>query len=75
MRHWVSIQRFNKRTHSWHSFMAVRLTHFKAGTLESQSNRPFRIHLRHGSIVRALITQRQAGPIMFGPAWSKALRV
>ena len=74
-RHWVRIQRWNKRTHVWHSFMAVRLTRVKASLLDSQSIRPFHVHLAHGSIIRALITRRQAAPIMYGPAWSKALRV
>jgi hypothetical protein len=75
VRHYVVIQRFNKRTHRWHSFRSVRLTRFTANTGSYDSIGSFRVHFPHGVILRALITKGQALPFMYGAAWSRALRV
>jgi|1186.fasta_scaffold47922_2 plastocyanin len=71
----VVIQRFNKRTHTWRSFRAMRLTRFTAKTGSYTSIANFRATFPHGMIIRALITKRQTLPLMYGPAWSRALRV
>jgi plastocyanin len=71
----VVLQHFNKRTHRWRSFTAVRLTRFTASPRLYTSTGHFRARFRHGTIIRALITKRQALPLMYGPAWSRALRV
>jgi hypothetical protein len=34
----------------------------------------YRLHFRHGTILRLRVTRAQAGPAMYGPATSKALR-
>lgn len=71
----VAIQRFNKRTHRWHSFRSVRLTHFTAKTGSYDSIGSFRVRFPHGVILRALITKGQALPMMYGPAWSRGVRL
>lgn len=71
----VVIQRLNKRTHTWRSFRAMRLTRVKAKVNSYTSIANFRGTFRHGVIIRALITKRQALPLMYGAAWSRALRV
>lgn len=73
--HRVSLQRFNKRTHRWRSFGSVRLTHVRANSTEYDSIGSVRLRLAHGAIIRALITHAQAGPFMYGPAWSTARRL
>jgi plastocyanin len=71
----VVIQRFNKRTHVWRSFKALRLTRFTAKTGSYTSIANFRATFPHGMIIRAIITKHQTLPLMYGPAWSRALRV
>ena len=71
----VVVQRFNKRTHRWRSFMALRLGRFTAKPRSYTSIGSFRATFPHGTIIRALITKRQALPLMYGPAWSRALPV
>jgi plastocyanin len=71
----VVIQRFNKRTHVWRSFKALRLTRFTAKTNSYTSIANFRATFPHGMIIRAIITKHQTLPLMYGPAWSRALRV
>lgn len=71
----VVLQRFNKRTHRWRSFRALRLTRFTATPRSYTSIASFRASFPHGMIIRALITKRQTLPLMYGPAWSRALRV
>lgn len=71
----VLLQRFNKRTHRWHSFSSLRLRHFKASRTLYNSLGSRRMTLPHGTIVRALITRAQAGPYMYGPAWSLGRRL
>jgi plastocyanin len=71
----VVIQRFNKRTHAWRSFKALRLTRFTAKTNSYTSIANFRSTFPHGMIIRAIITKHQTLPLMYGPAWSRALRV
>jgi plastocyanin len=73
--HRVLLQRFNKRTHRWSSFTSVRLRHVKANRTEYDSTGSIRLLLPHGVIIRALITRAQAGPFMYGPAWSTARRL
>lgn len=74
VRHYTVLQRFNKRTHRWHTFRAVKLTRRTAKTGSYDSIGVTRLDFPHGVIVRALITKRQAGPLMYGPAWSRGLR-
>jgi hypothetical protein len=71
----VLLQRFNKRTHKWRSFAHLRLTHFKASKTEYDSIGSIRLTLPHGTIIRAFISRAQAGPLMWGPAWSLGRRV
>ncbi len=73
--HHVLLQRFNKRTHRWHSFGSVRLTHLKATMNLYDSLGATRLTLPHGTIIRALITRAQAGPFMYGPAFSRGRRL
>jgi hypothetical protein len=73
--HSVLLQRFNKRTHRWHSFRAVKLTRRTANLGSYDSFGTIRVAFPHGVIVRALITKSQAGPYMYGPAWSRGLRL
>jgi plastocyanin len=75
VRRWVVIQRFNKRLHTWRSFKALRLTRFRAKTGSYTSIGNFRATFPHGMIIRAIITKHQTLPLMYGPAWSRALRV
>jgi plastocyanin len=75
VRHFVAVQRFNKRTHRWHTFRSVKLTRFTAKSGSYDSVGSFRVSFPHGVIVRALITKGQALPIMYGPAWSRGLRL
>lgn len=71
----VLLQRFNKRTHRWHSFDSLRLTHLKASASLYTSLGATRLTLPHGAIIRAFITRAQAGPYMYGPAFSRARRL
>lgn len=71
----VLLQRFNKRTHAWHSFTSLRLTHFKASMHLYTSLGAKRLTLPHGTIIRAFITRAQAGPYMYGPAFSLGRRL
>lgn len=75
VRHYVGIQRFNKRTHRWHTFRFVKLTRFTANAGSYDSFGSFRLNFPHGVIVRALLSKGQALPIMYGPAWSRGLRL
>jgi plastocyanin len=71
----VVIQRLNRARHVWRSFASVRLSHFQSTATAYNSIASVRLALRHGTIIRALITRHQAAPNMRGPAWSRALRV
>jgi plastocyanin len=71
----VLLQRFNKRTHRWHTFRSVKLTRFTANRAAYDSTGRFRMSFPHGVILRAFMTKAQAGPLMYGPASSRALRV
>lgn len=73
--HRVLLQRFNKRTHAWHSFTSLKLTHVKATTSLYTSSGAKRLVLPHGTIIRAYITRAQAGPYMYGPAFSRGRRL
>ena len=71
----VLLQRFNKRTHRWSSFSSLRLTRLKASQTLYDSLGSRRMTVPHGTIVRGLITRAQAGPYMYGPAWSLGRRL
>ncbi|HET7555300.1 MAG TPA: hypothetical protein VFJ75_06575 [Gaiellaceae bacterium] len=71
----VLLQRFNKRTHRWHSFTSLRLTHLKATARLYNSLGARYLTLPHGTIIRAFITRAQAGPYMYGPAFSRGRRL
>jgi plastocyanin len=73
--HRVLLQRFNKRTHAWHSFTSLKLTHVKATMSLYNSLGAMRLTLPHGTIVRAYVTRAQAGPYMYGPAFSRGRRL
>jgi plastocyanin len=75
VRHYTLLQRFNKRSHRWHTFRVVKLTRRTAKTGSYDSIGTTRLNFPHGVIVRALITKGQAGPRMYGPAWSRGLRL
>jgi plastocyanin len=72
--HRVLLQRLNRRHHVWRTVRSVRLTHFKANRTSYIASATVRLRVAHGTLVRAFMTRRQAGPAMFGPAWSRALR-
>ena len=74
VRHFALLQRFNKRSHRWHTFRAVKLTRLTAKTGSYDSIGTTRTFFPHGVILRALLTKGQAGPFVFGPAWSRGLR-
>jgi plastocyanin len=73
-RHSVLIQRLNRRHHTWRTIRSVRLTRVHATNSRYVASTVFKLRVRRGTIVRAFMTRRQAGPAMFGPAWSRALR-
>jgi hypothetical protein len=73
-RHTVLLQRLKRRHHVWRTVRAVRLTRVRATSTSYVASTVVRLRVAHGTIVRALMTRRQAGPAMFGPAWSRALR-
>jgi plastocyanin len=72
---WVVIQRLNKGNHTWHSFKSIRLTRFTSTARSYTSLASFHATYPHGMVIRALIAKRQALPLMYGAAWSRALRV
>lgn len=70
----VVIQR---RTHrGWRAIKVVRLArlHTTGATVVVSASFKLR-RLAHGTIIRALMTKRQAGPAQYGPALSRPLRV
>ena len=71
----VLLQRLNKGTHRWHSFGSLELTHVKASASLYTSLGATRLRLPHGAIIRAFITRSQAGPYMYGPAFSRGRRL
>jgi plastocyanin len=73
-RHSVLIQRLNRSRHLWRTIRSVRLTRVHATTTAFVASTRVRLRVHRGTIVRAFMTRRQAGPAMFGPAWSRALR-
>ncbi|HEY6835863.1 MAG TPA: cupredoxin domain-containing protein [Gaiellaceae bacterium] len=72
--HSVLMQRLNRRHHVWRTIRSVRLTGLRANNTSYIASRVMRLRVAHGTIVRAYLTRRQAGPAMFGPAWSRSLR-
>ncbi len=74
VRHSALLQRFNKRSHRWHTFRRVKLTRLTAKIGSYDSVGVTRTRFPHGVILRAFLTKAQAGPFMYGPAWSRGLR-
>jgi plastocyanin len=72
--HRVLMQRLNRRHHAWRTIRSVRLTRLQASNTSFVASAVVRLRVARGTIVRAYLTRRQAGPAMFGPAWSRALR-
>jgi hypothetical protein len=72
--HRVLMERLNRRHHVWRTIRSVRLTRLHANSTSYIANALVRLRVPRGMIVRAYLTGRQAGPAMFGPAWSRALR-
>jgi plastocyanin len=72
--HRVLMQRLNRRHHAWRTIRSVRLTGFHFTSTAYIASAVVRLRVARGTIVRAYMTRRQAGPAMFGPAWSRALR-
>jgi plastocyanin len=73
-RHRVLLQRLNRRHHAWRTVRSVRLTRVKATSTSYIASTVVKLRVAHGTIVRAFMTRGQAGPAMYGPAWSRALR-
>ena len=71
----VLIQRWVAKTHRWVTVKTTRPTLFRVAGREWVSTALFRLHVRHGTIIRALLPRGQAGPAYYGPAASRALRV
>jgi plastocyanin len=70
------LQRWNRSRHVWKSLRSIRLTRLRtAPNQEYISSGSFYITLRHGTILRVRLSRAQAGPVMFGPAVSKPIRV
>jgi plastocyanin len=72
--HRVLMQRLNRRQHVWRTIRSVRLTRVRATSTSYVASTVVKLRVRRGTIVRAYLTRRQAGPAMFGPAWSRSLR-
>jgi plastocyanin len=72
--HRVLMQRLNRRHHVWRTIRSVRLTGFHYNSTTYVASAVVRLRVARGTIVRAYMTRSQAGPAMFGPAWSRALR-
>ena len=72
--HRVLMQRLNRRLHAWRTIRSVRLTRLQASNTSFVASALVRLRVGRGTIVRAYLTRRQAGPAMFGPTWSRALR-
>lgn len=72
--HRVLMQRLNRRQHVWRTIRSVRLTRLRATSTSYVASTLVRLRVARGTIVRAYMTRRQAGPAMFGPARSVALR-
>lgn len=71
----VSIQRWVAKSHRWVTVKTTRLTSFRAAARESVSTAVFRLSVRRGTIIRAVLPAGQAGPAYYGPAYSRSLRV
>ena len=72
--HTVLMQRLNRRHHVWRTIRSVRLTRLHANSTSYIASAVVRLRVARGTIVRAYMPRRQAGPAMSGPAWSRALR-
>jgi plastocyanin len=73
-RHRVLIQRLNRARHVWRTVRSVHLTRVRATSTSYIASTVVRVRVRRGTIIRAFMTRRQAGPAMYGPTWSRALR-
>jgi len=72
--HRVLMERLDRRHHVWRTMRSVRLTRLHANSTSYIADALVRLRVPRGTIARAYLTRRQAGPAMFGPAWSRALR-
>jgi hypothetical protein len=72
--HRVLMQRLNRRNHVWRTIRSARLTRLQSSSTAYTERALVRLRVARGTIVRAYVTRRQAGPALFGPAWSRALR-
>jgi plastocyanin len=64
------------RHRGWRSFRVLRLRRLRTGpNQEWISFGSYRMRFRHGTILRLKATRAEAGPVMFGPAYSNAIRI
>jgi plastocyanin len=71
----VTLQRWI-RHRGWRSLRTLRLTRLRTGpNQEWISFRRFNLRFRRGTILRLRMSRAQAGPVMYGPALSKPIRV
>jgi plastocyanin len=71
----VLVQRWVRTRHSWRTVATARLRFFRASSTESVSTAIFRARFRRGTLVRGVLSARQAAPTYMGPALSRAVRV
>jgi plastocyanin len=71
----VGLQRWI-RHRGWRTIRTLRLRRLRTGpNQEWTSFSKFGLRFRHGTILRLRATRAQAGPVMYGPATSSAIRV
>jgi plastocyanin len=64
-----------QRHHGWRTIRVLPLNRLRQKANQDwMSFGKYRLHFRHGTILRLRVTRAQAGPAMYGPATSKALR-
>jgi hypothetical protein len=73
--HRVSIQRWVAKRHVWKTLRSVRLTKLRASHTEVVVSGVFRMRGAHGTLLRAFLTNAQAGPAQYGPSASSPIRV
>jgi plastocyanin len=70
----AQLQRW-KRHRGWRTIRTLRLSHLRNKRGQNWlSFGKYRLHFRHGTILRLRVTHTQAGSAMYGPAMSKPLR-
>ena len=64
-----------QRHHGWRTIRVLSLNRLRQKQNQQwMSFGKYRFHFRHGMILRLRVTRAQAGPAMYGPAFSKAIR-